>query len=224
MAKNKSRRRALITGISGQDGAYLSKLLLEQGYEVFGGLRRSATRNLWRLDELGLTEKIRLVDFELSEFSNILNTIRDIKPHEIYNFASNSDVAVGHRQPLYTGEVDALGVTRILEAIRINDDSIRFYQASSSEMFGNTSIAPQSEQTPFQPHSPYGIAKLYAHWTTVNYREAYNIFATSGILYNHESPLRGTGFVTRKVTSGLAKIRNGQADCIYLGNLDAERD
>lgn len=224
MADGHATRRALVTGISGQDGAYLSKLLLENGYEVFGGHRRSATQNLWRLDELGITDKINIIDFELTEYSNILNAVRDVAPTEIYNLASQSNVAVSFKQPIFTGDVNGVGVTRILDVIRSVDPSIRFYQASTSEMFGMLQGPVQSEKTPFQPSSPYAAAKVYGHWTVVNYRNSYDIFAVSGILFNHESPLRGVDFVTRKITSGLAMIRAGQANCITLGNLNAVRD
>lgn len=218
------RRRALITGISGQDGAYLAKLLLDQGYEVYGALRRSATQNLWRLEELGIADKVLFEPFELLEFSNIVDVIRRVRPAEIYNLAAQSFVAASFAQPLFTGDVDGLGVARMVEAIRFVDPSIRFYQASTSEMFGKVREIPQSETTPFYPRSPYGVAKLYGHWMTVNYRESHGIFAASGILFNHESPLRGVEFVTRKITSTLAKIKHGLAECLELGNMDAKRD
>ena len=224
MGYDGTTRRALVTGISGQDGAYLSKTLLENGYEVFGGHRRSATQNLWRLDKLGIADKINIVDLELTEYSNILNTVRDIAPSEVYNFSSQSDVAVSFKQPIFTGDVGALGVARILDVIRATDPSIRFYQASSSEMFGIAREKPQSEETPFHPRSPYGVAKVYGHLATINYRESYDMFAAAGIAFNHESPLRGVDFVTRKITSGLAMILKGQAKSITLGNLDSMRD
>lgn len=217
-------KRAFITGITGQDGAYLSKLLLEKGYEVFGAYRRSASVNLWRLEELGITRQVNLIPFDLLEFSNIVRALEKVQPDEFYNLAAQSFVAVSFEQPLYTGDVDALGVTRILEAIRMVNPKIRFYQASTSEMFGMVSEVPQSEKTPFYPRSPYGVAKLYGHWITVNYRESFGIHATSGILFNHESPLRGQEFVTRKITSSLARIKYGQQEVLELGNLEAQRD
>lgn len=215
---------ALITGITGQDGAYLAKLLLEKGYTVYGAHRRSSSANFWRLDELGVTNRIKLVAFDLLEFTNILKTIEKIKPDEIYNLAAQSFVGVSFDQPLYTAEADGLAVTRILEAIRIVNPKIRFYQASTSEMFGKVQAIPQTETTPFYPRSPYGVAKLYGHWITVNYRESYNLHASSGILFNHESPMRGQDFVTRKITSSLVKISLGQQEILELGNLDAKRD
>ena len=215
---------ALITGITGQDGAYLAKLLLEKGYTVYGAHRRSSSANFWRLDELGVTGKIKMVAFDLLEFTNILRTIEKIKPDEIYNLAAQSFVGVSFDQPLYTAEADGLAVTRILEAIRIVNPKIRFYQASTSEMFGKVQTIPQTEATPFYPRSPYGVAKLYGHWITVNYRESYNLHASSGILFNHESPMRGQDFVTRKITASLVKISLGQQEVLELGNLDAKRD
>ncbi len=217
-------RRALITGVTGQDGAYLSRLLLEQGYEVHGSYRRSSSPNLWRLDALGISSRIKPIALDLLEFSNILKVIDKVRPHEVYNLASQSFVGISFEQPLYTADVDALGVARLLEAIRTVDPGIRYYQASTSEMFGRARSAPQSEETSFYPRSPYGVAKLFAHWTTVNYRESYGLHASSGILFNHESPLRGADFVTRKITSGLARIRHGQLDVLELGNLEAKRD
>ena len=217
-------KKALITGITGQDGAYLTKLLLEKGYEVHGAYRRSASVNLWRLDELGLTEQVHMQAFDLLEYSNIQRTLEKVQPDEVYNLAAQSFVALSFEQPLYTGDVDALGVTRMLEAIRTVNPKIRFYQASTSEMFGKVQAIPQTESTPFYPRSPYGVAKLYAHWITVNYRESYGLHASSGILFNHESPFRGIEFVTRKITSTLAKIKCGQASVLELGNLDAKRD
>ena len=217
-------KKALITGITGQDGAYLTKLLLEKGYEVHGAYRRSASVNLWRLEELGLAQQVHFQPFDLLEYSNIQRTLEKVQPDEIYNLAAQSFVALSFEQPLYTGDVDALGVTRMLEAIRTVNPKIRFYQASTSEMFGKVQAIPQTESTPFYPRSPYGVAKLYAHWITVNYRESYNLHASSGILFNHESPFRGIEFVTRKITSTLAKIKCGQASVLELGNLDAKRD
>jgi GDPmannose 4,6-dehydratase len=217
-------KKALITGITGQDGAYLTKLLIEKGYEVHGAYRRSASVNLWRLDELELAEQVHMQAFDLLEYSNIQRTLEKVQPDEVYNLAAQSFVALSFEQPLYTGDVDALGVTRMLEAIRTVNSKIRFYQASTSEMFGKVQAIPQTESTPFYPRSPYGVAKLYAHWITVNYRESYGLHASSGILFNHESPFRGIEFVTRKITSTLAKIKCGQASVLELGNLDAKRD
>jgi GDPmannose 4,6-dehydratase len=215
---------ALITGITGQDGAYLSRLLLEKGYRVFGAYRRGSSLNLWRLHELGIEGDIEFIPFELLEYANLRRAIEKIAPDEVYNLAAQSFVQSSFEQPLFTSEVNALGVTRILEIIRDVSPVARFYQASTSEMFGKVISVPQSEVTPFCPRSPYGIAKLYAHWMTINYRESYNLFACSGILFNHESPLRGVEFVTRKITCGLAKIREGWDGIIELGNLDAARD
>jgi GDPmannose 4,6-dehydratase len=217
-------KRALVTGISGQDGAYLSKLLLEKGYEVFGAQRRGASSSTWRLEELGTLDQIELVPLEMLEYSNILRTVEQVRPDEIYNLAAQSFVTLAFEQPLYTAEVDALGVVRLLEAVRTVNPGIRLYQASTSEMFGQVQETPQTERTPFYPRSPYGVAKLYAHWMVVNYRESYGMRVTSGILFNHESPLRGEEFVTRKITLALAKIRHDQQDLLELGNLDAKRD
>lgn len=215
---------ALITGITGQDGAYLAQLLLKQGYKVYGGVRRLSTPNFWRTDELGITDKIEIVDFDLLDTSNIIRVIQQIQPDEIYNLAAQSFVGVSFEQPLVTGDITGLGATRILEAIRIVNPQIRYYQASTSEMFGLVQEIPQKESTPFYPRSPYGVAKLYAHWMTVNYRESYNMFACSGILFNHESPLRGEEFVTRKITKAVAEIKAGLRNELRLGNLDAKRD
>jgi len=217
-------KKALITGITGQDGAYLAKLLLEKGYEVWGAYRRSASLNLWRLEELGLRDEVKLIPLDLLEYSNIMRALEKVQPQEIYNLAAQSFVAFSFEVPLYTADADALGVTRLLEAIRLVNTKIRFYQASTSEMYGKVQQTPQTEQTPFYPRSPYAVAKLYAHWITVNYRESYGIHASSGILFNHESPLRGQEFVTRKITAALARIRYGQQDVLELGNLDAKRD
>ena len=218
-------RTALVTGITGQDGAYLSRFLLDQGYRVFGAFRRGSSLNLWRLQELGIAEAdIEFVPFELLEYANIRRTIDKCAPDEIYNLGSQSFVAVSFEEPLFTSDVNALGVTRILEAIREVNPAIKFYQASTSEMFGKVREMPQNELTPFYPRSPYAIAKLYAHWTTVNYRESYGLFACSGILFNHESPLRGMDFVTRKITAGLARIHAGQQDVVELGALEPKRD
>jgi GDPmannose 4,6-dehydratase len=217
-------QRALITGITGQDGAYLTKLLLEKDYEVYGTYRRSASTNLWRLEELGVQNDIKLVSFDLLEYSNIRRVIEKVQPTEFFNLAAQSFVATSFEQPLYTADVDGLGVTRILESIRDVNPQIRFYQASTSEMFGLVQETPQSEKTPFYPRSPYGVAKLYAHWMTVNYRESYGMHASSGILFNHESPLRGQEFVTRKITASLARIKHGLQNSLELGNMDALRD
>jgi len=217
-------KTALITGISGQDGAYLSEILLKKGYNVIGGDRRTSRGTLWRLEELGILQNIRITDFELSEITNIYRNIEKFQPNEIYNLAAQSFVGVSFETPLYTSEVTGIGPARILESIKSIDSSIKFYQASSSEMFGKSQSSPQDENTPFYPRSPYGVAKLYAHWMTVNYRESYDMYAVSGILFNHESPLRGVEFVTRKVTLGLAKIKMGIQDVLELGNLEAKRD
>ncbi len=217
-------KTALITGVTGQDGAYLAKLLLDEGYDVYGAQRRSSSHNAWRLNELGIEDRVKYVAFELLEFGNILNALRAVKPDEIYNLAAQSFVAVSFDQPLYTGDVDALGVARLLEAARIGCPEAKIYQASTSEMFGKVQAVPQDESTPFYPRSPYAAAKLYAHWMCVNYREAHGTFAVSGILFNHESPLRGREFVTRKITSNLALIKHGKAEVLELGNLDAKRD
>ncbi|MBI45766.1 MAG: GDP-mannose 4,6-dehydratase [Candidatus Marinimicrobia bacterium] len=215
---------ALITGISGQDGAYLAKFLLSKNYKVIGGERRSASGSLWRLNELGIEKDIEIVDFELSEFTNIYRVIEKYKPDEIYNLAAQSFVAASFEMPIMTSDVTGLGVSRILEAVKNINPSIKFYQASSSEMFGKVSESPQNEKTIFYPRSPYGVAKLFGHWITINYREAYNIFACSGISFNHESPLRGNQFVTKKITHGLSKVKLGILDYIELGNLDSKRD
>jgi GDPmannose 4,6-dehydratase len=218
------RRRALITGITGQDGAYLARLLLSKGYEVIGGSRPSLARDLWRLRAVGIDHDVKVADLEILDSSSILSVIEHEQPTEIYNLAAQSVVSSSFRTPVLTGDADALGAARILEAIRKVDSSIRFYQASTSEMFGDTDESPQSETTSFCPRSPYGVAKLYAHWMTVNFRNIDGLFACSGILFNHESPLRGLEVVTRKITHGLAAIALGKQDCIELGNLDATRD
>jgi GDPmannose 4,6-dehydratase len=218
------RRRALITGITGQDGAYLARLLLSKGYEVIGGSRPSLARDLWRLRAVGIDHDVKIADLEILDSSSILSVIEHEQPTEIYNLAAQSVVSSSFRTPVLTGDADALGAARILEAIRKVDSSIRFYQASTSEMFGDTDESPQSETTSFCPRSPYGVAKLYAHWMTVNFRNIDGLFACSGILFNHESPLRGLEVVTRKITHGLAAIALGKQDYIELGNLDATRD
>ncbi|HET7715281.1 MAG TPA: GDP-mannose 4,6-dehydratase [Bauldia sp.] len=219
-------KKAFITGVTGQDGAYLSKLLLDHGYEVHGLVRRSSTGevNTVRLQWLGITERINLIDGDLLDLSCLVRTLAEIKPDEVYNLAAQSFVKSSWQQPLLTGQVTALGVTNILEAIRIEAPNARFYQASSSEMFGLIREPVQTEETPFYPRSPYGVSKLYGHWTTVNYRESFGLHASSGILFNHESPLRGIEFVTRKVTDGVARIKLGLASELRLGNIDAKRD
>jgi len=215
-------RRALITGITGQDGSYLAEFLLEQGYEVFGIVRRSSTESFDRLNHI--KDRIELVQADLTDQVSVIKALRQARPHEVYNLAAQSFVPTSWNQPILTGDVTALGVTRVLEAIRVVDSSIRFYQASSSEMFGLVKETPQTERTPFHPRSPYGVAKVYGHWITVNYRESYDIFAVSGILFNHESPRRGLEFVTRKITNGVARIKHGLEKELRLGNLDAKRD
>jgi GDPmannose 4,6-dehydratase len=219
-------KSAIITGITGQDGAYLTCLLLEKGYRVYGTYRRTSSVNFWRLDELGVTnhERLRLVENDLTDAGSCIRLIKEAQPSEIYNLAAQSFVGVSFDQPMTTAQITALGPLNLLEAIRTVDPSIRFYQASTSEMFGKVQAVPQVESTPFYPRSPYGVAKLYGHWITVNYRESYGIFGCSGILFNHESPLRGKEFVTRKITDAVARIRLGQLDAFELGNLDAERD
>jgi len=217
-------KTALITGVTGQDGAYLSRFLLERGYRVVGGQRRSSSLNTSRLSYLGVADDIEFVDIDLVEHANVLRTIEDVQPDEIYNLAAQSFVGLSFEQPIYTADVDALGVTRLLEAIRVINPKIRFYQASTSEMFGSARSQSQDENCPFQPRSPYGIAKLYAHWITVSYRENWGVHACSGILFNHESPLRGRQFVTRKITSELAMLKHGRREAMTLGNIDAQRD
>jgi GDPmannose 4,6-dehydratase len=215
-------KKALITGITGQDGSYLAELLLEEGYEVFGMVRRSSTENFERINHI--RDRVTLVSGDLSDESSLIAILRDHRPSEVYNLAAQSFVQTSFNQPVLTGEITGIGVTRLLDAIRIVDPEIRFYQASSSEMFGKVLEVPQRETTPFYPRSPYGVAKVYGHWITVNYRESYDLHASSGILFNHESPRRGLEFVTRKVTNGAAKIKLGLASELRLGNLDAQRD
>ncbi|MBF0426483.1 MAG: GDP-mannose 4,6-dehydratase, partial [Magnetococcales bacterium] len=215
---------ALITGITGQDGAYLARLLLEKGYRVHGACRRSSSLNLWRLEALGIREQVHYVPLELTEFTNILRVIEKVKPDEIYNLAAQSFVQVAFEQPLYTSLVTGVAVLHFLETIRTVNPAIRFYQASTSELYGKVAEIPQTERTPFYPRSPYAVAKLYAHWMVVNYRESYNLHASAGILFNHESPLRGMEFVTRKITAGFAHICHGRQEHLELGNLDAQRD
>ena len=217
-------KTALITGISGQDGAYLSKLLLEKGYKIIGGDRRTASGSLWRLEELGILNEIEFIDFELAEITNIQRAIEKNNVNEFYNLAAQSFVAASFEMPMMTSDITGISVVRILESIRKVNPLIKFYQASSSEMYGKVQETPQNEKTPFYPRSPYAVAKLFAHWMTINYREAYNLHAVSGILFNHESPLRGSEFVTRKITTGLAKIKSGDIDFLELGNLNASRD
>ena len=218
------KKRVLITGITGQDGAYLARLLLEKGYKVFGTYRRISSPNFWRLEELGIKDKIELIPMDLTDQSSIINAIKKSNPDEVYNLAAQSFVGASFDQPISTGYITGLGVLNILEAIRIIKPKAKFYQASTSEMFGGIKKEPLNEKTPFYPKSPYGVAKLYAHWITINYREAYNLFACAGILFNHESELRGQEFVTRKITSTVAKIKLGLAKELRLGNLDAKRD
>lgn len=213
---------AIITGITGQDGSYLAELLLQKGYRVIGVARRSSTVNYERIDHL--LDDITVVQGDLQDQGSLLALLEEYEPDEVYNLAAQSFVPTSWNQPALTGDVTAIGVTRILEAIRFVDPKIRFYQASSSEMFGKVLEVPQSEETPFYPRSPYGVAKVYGHWITVNYRESFNIFATSGILFNHESPRRGLEFVTRKISDGVAKIKLGKSKELRLGNLDAQRD
>ena len=217
-------KKALITGITGQDGAYLSRFLLEKGYQVYGAFRRTADLHLDKLRFLGVDEKIEFVPLELLEFTNVYKAVERIQPDEVYNLAAQSFVALAFEQPIYTADVTAIGPLRVLEAIRATNPKIRFYQASSSEMFGKVQAVPQNEQTPFYPRSPYAVSKLFAHWITVNYRESYDMFACSGILFNHESPLRGLEFVTRKITRSVARIKLGLQDRLDLGNLDSKRD
>lgn len=217
-----SNKRALITGITGQDGSYLAEFLLSEGYEVMGMVRRSSTVNFDRIRHF--QDQITIVQGDLLDQMSLLDILREYRPQEVYNLAAQSFVPTSWKQPVLTGEFTALGVTRMLEATRIVDPEIRFYQASSSEMFGKIRETPQNENTPFYPRSPYGVAKVYGHWITVNYRESYKLFACSGILFNHESPRRGLEFVTHKVTYGAARIRLGLADDLHLGNLEARRD
>ena len=221
-----TQKTALITGITGQDGAYLAVLLLEKGYKVYGAFRRVSTVDFWRIKVLGVENhpNLSLIELDLVDQGNCINVVQQCAPNEIYNLAAQSFVKLSFEQPQTTAQITALGPLNLLEAIRIIDPKIRFYQASTSEMFGKVHAVPQDEETVFHPRSPYGVAKLYAHWITLNYRESYDIFASSGILFNHESPLRGEEFVTRKITSSVARIKFGLQDVIELGNLDAKRD
>ena len=219
-------KTALITGITGQDGAYLTELLLAKGYKVFGTYRRTSSVNLWRINELGVENhpNLELVEYDLTDLGTSIALIQRVQPDEVFNLAAQSFVGVSFEQPTTTAHITGLGALNLLEAIRLINPKIKFYQASTSEMFGKVQAIPQDENTNFYPRSPYGVAKLYAHWMTVNYRESYGIFGASGILFNHESPLRGREFVTRKITDTVAKIKLGKQDCLELGNMDAKRD
>lgn len=219
-------KRAFVTGVTGQDGAYLSRLLLDKGYMVFGGVRRLSSQIPWRLNELNVlsNNRFHLLAFELTDPMNCYKVIQQVSPDEIYNLGAQSFVGVSFDQPYSTAQITGIGALNLLEAIRVINPDIKYYQASTSEMFGKVQEIPQTEETPFYPRSPYGVAKLYAHWITVNYRESYNLFASSGILFNHESPLRGLEFVTRKITHAVAMIKEGLQDNLELGNLDAKRD
>ncbi|WP_457913556.1 GDP-mannose 4,6-dehydratase [Candidatus Gillettellia adelgis] len=220
------QRIAVITGVTGQDGAYLAELLLKKGYVVYGTYRRTSSINFWRIEELGIAKCLdfHVVKYDLTDLSSSIRLLQTTKANEVYNLAAQTDVGVSFEQPITTAKITAIGPVNLLEAIRIVNPQIRFYQASTSEMFGVVQSIPQKEDTPFYPRSPYGIAKLYAHWMTINYRESYGIFAASGILFNHESPLRGREFVTRKITDAVAKIKLGKLAVLELGNLDAQRD
>jgi len=226
MGLRMTNKIAIITGITGQDGAYLAELLLNKGYTVYGTYRRTSSVNFWRIEELGIKSNpsLHLVEHDLTDLSSSIRLLQESKATEVYNLAAQSFVGVSFDQPLTTAEITGIGPVNLLEAIRIVNPKVRFYQASTSEMFGKVQAIPQKEDTPFYPRSPYGVAKLYAHWMTINYRESYNIFASSGILFNHESPLRGQEFVTRKITDSVAKIKLGKLDVLELGNMDAKRD
>ena len=219
-------KSAIITGITGQDGAYLAKYLLKLNYKVIGTFRRTSTENLWRIQEIGIMNNpnLNLIEYDLTDLASAYSIINDHKPNEIYNLAAQSFVGVSFSQPIATANITGIGCLNLLEAIRLIDPKIKFYQASTSEMFGKVVETPQKETTPFYPRSPYGVAKLFAHWSTINYRESYNIFASSGILFNHESPLRGKEFVTRKISDHVAKYYLGSRNILELGNLNAERD
>ena len=219
-------KTAIITGITGQDGAYLSEVLLEKGYTVYGTFRRTSSVMFWRTEELGIQNhpNFHRVEYDLTDLGATIRLLQKTEASEVYNLAAQSFVGVSFEQPITTAEITGIGALNLLEAIRIVDTNIRFYQASTSEMFGEVQEIPQRESTPFYPRSPYGVAKLFAHWSTVNYRESYDLFATSGILFNHESPLRGLEFVTRKIADGIAKIKLGKLETLELGNLDAKRD
>ena len=219
-------KKAVVTGITGQDGAYLAQLLLSEGYKVYGTVRRLSSLNLWRIQELGIEDhpNLELVDFDLTDEAGAIRLIDRCEPDEVYNLAAQSFVGISFEQPVTTANITGLGATNLLEAIRMVNPRIRYYQASTSEMFGKVQEIPQTEKTPFWPRSPYGVAKLYAHWMTINYRESYDIFGSCGILFNHESPLRGLEFVTRKITHAVAMIKYGKQEILELGNLDAKRD
>lgn len=217
-------KSALITGITGQDGAYLAKLLLEKGYKVYGLIARRSTKTTWRLAFLGIEDQVELIEGDLTDLSSLIRAVKKANPSEVYNLGAQSFVGTSWDQPVLTAQSTGVGVLNVLEAIRLTDPSIRFYQASTSEMFGLIQEPMQSEKTPFYPRSPYGVAKLFGHWMTVNYRESYDMFACSGILFNHESPLRGIEFVTRKVTDAVARIKLGKQKELRLGNIDAKRD
>jgi GDPmannose 4,6-dehydratase len=221
-----TNKTAIITGVTGQDGAYLTQLLLAKGYTVYGTYRRSSSVNFWRMEELDVQNhpNLHLVEYDLTDLGASVALVQKVQPGEIYNLAAQSFVSVSFDQPSTTAQITGIGALHLLEAIRLVNPKIRFYQASTSEMFGKVQAVPQVEETPFYPRSPYGVAKLFAHWMTVNYRESYNIFGSSGILFNHESPLRGREFVTRKITDSVAKIKLGKLDVLELGNLDAKRD
>lgn len=218
------KKIAFITGITGQDGAYLAEMLLRKDYKVVGGFRRLSTPNFCRLEELGIINKLHLVETDLLDASNLTRIIREVRPTEVYNLGAQSFVAHSFKNPILTGNVTGMGVTNLLEAVRIVDPHIKFYQASTSELFGQAKEFPQNENTPFYPRSPYAVAKLYGHWMTINYRESYNIFATTGILFNHESPLRGVEFVTRKITDAVARIYHRKQQYFDIGNMDVKRD
>jgi len=219
-------KKAIITGITGQDGAYLTKLLLKKGYQVFGTYRRTSSVNFWRLDELGVTHhtNLKLIEYDLTDEGASMRMISSIMPDEVYNLAAQSFVAVSFEQPITTSQITGLGCLNLLEAIRTINPKIKFYQASTSELYGKVTEVPQNEKTPFYPRSPYAVSKLFAHWMTVNYRESYGIFACSGILFNHESPLRGLEFVTRKITNAVARYKQNNSEVLELGNIDAKRD
>jgi GDPmannose 4,6-dehydratase len=219
-------KTAIITGITGQDGAYLAELLLAKNYKVYGAFRRTSSVNFWRIEELGISKhpNLHLVEYDLTDLGASIRLLQTTAATEVYNLAAQSFVGVSFEQPITTAEITGVGAVNLLEAIRIVNPKIRFYQASTSEMFGKVQAVPQVEETPFYPRSPYGVAKLYAHWMTINYRESYGIFGCSGILFNHESPLRGPEFVTRKITDAAAKIKSGKLECLELGNMDAKRD
>ena len=217
-------KKAFITGITGQDGSWLAKYLIQKNYKVYGGMRRTSTVNLWRLDFLDIRNKVELVEFDLLDYSNVFNTIKTLRPDEFYNLAAQSFVGTSFKQPISTSMIDGMGVAYILDALHTIAPETKFYQASTSEMYGKVRDIPQKESTPFHPRSPYGCAKVYAHWMTVNYRESYDMFVTSGILFNHESELRGPEFVTRKITINVAGWKMGKKEPLELGNLDSERD